>query len=87
MFKIRFFLLLFIPFLLESASISGEALAKKLHLSAGTKAMIQWERIFHSDRKKQKYKIEELSAEEQNALKEYLVSHAIDSDTPTVAGE
>jgi len=83
----KLLLLLIVPLLLDANSASGEALAKRLHLSAGTKAIIQWERVFKSKRKKQKYNIVSLSANEQNALKEYLVAHAIDSDKPTVAGE
>jgi hypothetical protein len=83
----KFFLLLAVPLLLEANTLSGEALAKRLHLSAGTKAVIQWERVFKSERKKRKYKIETLSPSEQDILKEYLISHAIDSDKPTVAGE
>jgi hypothetical protein len=87
MLKLRLLLLLLVPVLLLADNINGGILAKKLHLSAGTKAIIQWERIFTSNRKKRKYKINTLTLDEQNSLKEYLIQHAIDSDHPMVAGE
>ncbi len=61
-------------------------LAKKLHLIAGKKAIIQWERVFKSNRKMKKYGIDKLSKEEKVSLKNYLLDHAADSDHPTVAG-
>ena len=61
-------------------------LAKSLQLSAGSKAIVQWERIFASPKKMKRYKIDQLSQEEQEILKEYLIDHAIDSDKPTIAG-
>jgi ribosomal protein L32 len=72
---------------LQASDIDVEKLAKKLHLSAGTKAIIQWERVFKSKRKMKRYKIDTLSTNEKNKLKEYLIKHAIDSDKPMVAGE
>ncbi len=67
-------------------NISPQNLAKKLHLVAGKKAIIQWERIFKSKRKMKRYGIDKLSKEEQKVLKKYLLDHAADSDHPTVAG-
>ncbi|NPA28888.1 MAG: hypothetical protein GXO33_01745 [Epsilonproteobacteria bacterium] len=73
--------------LFAAAVKSGEALARMLHLSAGSKAMIQWERVFKSERKMKRYGIDRLSEEEKKRLKRYLINHAVDSDQPTVAGE
>ncbi len=84
---VKFFIPLFIPVALFASHISGEELAKKLRLSAGEKAILQWERIFKYEKKKKRYKIDQLTQEEQNALKNYLIDHAIDSDHPTIAGE
>jgi hypothetical protein len=61
--------------------------AKTLHLIPGKKAIIQWERVFKSERKMKKYGIDKLSEEERVALKKYLLDHAADSDHPTVAGD
>jgi len=69
-----------------SLHASAEDIAKKLHLVAGKKAIIQWERVFKSDRKMKKYGIDKLSEDEQKILKKYLLDHAADSDHPTVAG-
>lgn len=74
---------------LFSSLLSGSdscKIADDLNLSAASKASIQWERVFKSDYKMKKYKIDTLSKEQQERLKEYLISHAIDSDRPTVAG-
>ena len=65
---------------------SPQQIAKKLHLTPASKAIIQWERVFKSKRKLKRYKIDTLNEEQQTLLKEYLVDHAIDSDQPTVAG-
>ena len=85
--RLLVFLLLFLSLTLKANGMSVEMLAKSLHLSAGTKAIIQWERVFKSKRKMKKYKIDTLSIDEQKKLKEYLIEHAIDSDKPMVAGE
>jgi hypothetical protein len=61
--------------------------AKALHLIPGKKAIIQWERVFKSERKMKKYGINKLSTKEKEALKKYLLDHAADSDHPTVAGD
>jgi len=70
----------------EASEAQAIALAESLHLSAGSKAIVQWERIFQSPRKMKRYKIDTLSKKDQEILKEYLVDHAIDSDKPTIAG-
>ena len=68
-------------------SVSGKELAKRFNLSAGSKAILQWERIFRSERKLKRYGLDKLDAREREILKRYLIDHAIDSDHPTIAGE
>ena len=83
--KILLFLIIFIPSLhADEYNISN--IAKELNLSAGSKAIAQWERVFKSKKKMKRYKIDTLNSEDQNFLKEYLIKHAIDSDQPTIAG-
>jgi len=65
---------------------NSETLASKFNLIAGTKAVAQWERVFSSDRRMQKYKLNQLSSIELNNLKSYLINHAADSDQPIVPG-
>ena len=79
------FLFAFMP-LLQANESEVEALAKSLNLSAGSKAIVQWERVFKSEKKMKRYKINSLSNENKDSLKEYLIKHAIDSDQPTIAG-
>ncbi len=64
----------------------GKSLAKKLGISASSKASVQWNRVFKKDRKMKKYGIDTLNDDEKAALQVYLVNHAADSDTPEVAG-
>ena len=80
--------ILFITYLLcgTFAYASPALIAKELHLVAGKKAIIQWERVFKSKRKMKKYGIDKLSKTQQIELKKYLLDHAADSDHPTVAG-
>ena len=61
-------------------------LAKELNLIAGTKASSQWERIFSSDRRIKKYKLDTISLDKLENLKLYLIKHAADSDQPIVPG-
>ena len=61
-------------------------LAKKLNLYAGTKASLQWERIFSSQRRMKQYKLNTLSPELKNKLRMYLIEHAADSEQPIVPG-
>jgi len=83
-FFIYFFLLCFS--LLSASDSQTIDLAKSLNISAGSKAIVQWERVFKSKRKMKRYKIDTLSDSQREALKEYLIKHAIDSDQPTIAG-
>ena len=61
-------------------------LAQDLHLYPGTKAIVQWKRVFSSKRHLNRYKLTNLSQETRNKLKNYLVKHAIDSKQPIVPG-
>lgn len=59
---------------------------KELKLIPASKAIVQWERIFSSESRKEKYHINQLTAEEQKSLKAYLIQHAADSNQPMVPG-
>ena len=74
--------------LLSSILFANNAnkLASQLNLIAGTKAIAQWERVFSSKRRMQKYHINKLSSNQINNLKTYLIKHAADSDQPIVPG-
>jgi hypothetical protein len=63
-----------------------EKLANKLELKAGTKASVQWERIFSSPRHLQKYNLDSLSQQARDELRVYLLQHAADSEHPIVPG-
>jgi len=65
---------------------SCEKIAQSLNLYAGTKAIVQWERVFTSDRRMKKYKINTLTNDEIYNLRKYLIKHAADSDQPVVPG-
>ena len=81
------FLLLFIIILSTNIFASSiEKLAKELKLYAGTKASIQWERVFSSTRHLKKYKLDTLDVETKIRLKKYLILHSADSDQPIVPG-
>jgi hypothetical protein len=77
---------LLIVFSVNSYSLDIEDVVRDLNLSAGSKASIQWKRIFKSAKKMKRYGIYALNEVTKKELEEYLVSHAIDSDRPTVAG-
>ncbi len=61
-------------------------LAQKLNLQPGTKASIQWKRVFSSPRHMKKYQVDSLSFETRIQLENYLIKHAADSDQPIVPG-
>jgi len=84
-FIVRLLFCLFVP-LVVAQEDDVAALAKSLHLNAGSKAIMQWERVFQSKRKLKRYKLDSLSQEQRQRLKKYLINHAIDSDQPTIAG-
>lgn len=77
-----FFLLLFALY----ASASVKELASELNLFPGTKAKVQWERIFSSEQKLKKYHLHTLSLSDRELLKNYLIKYAADSDQPIVPG-
>jgi hypothetical protein len=78
-------LLFFITAVFLFAS-SGKQLAIKLHINPSSKAIKQWERVFKKERKQKKYGIDKLDEADKTALKNYLISHAADSDQPESAG-
>lgn len=63
-----------------------EEFAHDLNLIAGTKAIVQWERVFSSPRHMKRYKIDDLPQETRDKLKEYLIQHAADSEQPMIPG-
>lgn len=69
-----------------AAQIPAESLAKQLQLVPGTKASIQWKRIFKSEQRRRRYGLNTLSKEQLLALKRYLIDHAADSPKPIVPG-
>ncbi len=75
-------------FLMISSLLLGSVkeLARELKLYPGTKAKIQWKRIFSSESKLEKYGLDSLDEEEREALKNYLMLYAADSDQPIVPG-
>jgi len=82
-------LLLFI-FVISSFLYADDAqmakLTKKLDIYPGSKAIIQWNRIFSSKRHLKRYKLENLTVEQKKDLKRYLIKHAADSQQPIVPG-
>jgi len=62
-------------------------IVKELSLVPASKASVQWERIFKNERKMKKYRLNSLTEDEKENLKQYLISHAADSDLPQYAGE
>jgi len=63
-----------------------QKLAKKLDLYAGTKASIQWKRVFSSQRRLEKYGLHLLTKQERDSLQTYLINHSADSEQPIVPG-
>ncbi len=63
-----------------------EQLASDLNLHAGTKATVQWERVFSSPRHMKRYKIDYLPQDVRDKLKKYLIQYAADSEQPMIPG-
>ena len=61
-------------------------LAKRLQLVPGTKASIQWKRIFRSESRRKRYGLDTLSKQQLQLLRRYLIEHAADSPKPIVPG-
>ena len=87
-----FFLFLFYPLLIladSNNSIGNQdiaAVAKRLNLYGGERAIIQWKRIFSSKRHLKRYKLDKLPIYERLQLKTYLIKHAADSEQPIIPG-
>ncbi|MEA1918484.1 MAG: hypothetical protein U9N52_01485 [Campylobacterota bacterium] len=79
----RIVILFLLPLLL---SASEKDLALELNLFPGTKAKIQWKRIFSNEKKLQKYHLHTLSLSDRKSLENYLVKYAADSAQPIVPG-
>ena len=85
--KVLITVLIFISFSVTSIGATDiPKLAKELDLYGGMKATIQWERIFSSKKRLNKYNLSKLSESVQLALKLYLIEHAADSEQPIVPG-
>lgn len=82
--------ILMLLFLFASISFANnDAIAdvcNELKLVPASKAIVQWERVFSSEKRKSKYGIDLLSHETQELLKAYLIMHAADSSQPMVPG-
>ena len=58
----------------------------ELKLIPASKAIVQWERVFSSEKRMNRYAIHQLSPDVQQSLKAYLIKHAADSAQPMVPG-
>ena len=84
----KIFLTFIATFILVCSLSANEMskLAKELNLYPGTKATVQWKRIFTSPRHMKRYHIDTLSPNTRIQLMQYLIKHAADSDQPIVPG-
>lgn len=80
----RLFLMFLFPVLIYGQE--GRVLCQKLNLQPGTKASIQWERIFKSEARQKRLGIDKLTEREKKVLEVYLLEHAADSAHPMVPG-
>lgn len=78
--------LAFIASITNLSADSVSSIAEKMNLYAGTKASVQWERIFSSDRRLKRLGLDLLEYEKLIELKHYLIKHAADSKQPVVPG-
>ena len=82
--------ILILFFLFGSISFANNdaiaSICKELKLVPASKAIVQWERVFSSKKRKSRYGIDQLSSETQVLLKSYLIKHAADSSQPMVPG-
>jgi hypothetical protein len=85
--KIKIIVLSLFLFLSNLFATTAQELVKKLSLNPASKVIMQWERVFKSERKMKRYKIDSLTDEEKKILKKYLCDHAADSDKPKFAGD
>ncbi len=90
--KVKLLIKIFLVFLftiLSSSELRAQdiaLLAKKLNLYGGSKATVQWERVFSSKRHLIRYGLDSLDEKTRNELKLYLIQHSADSQQPTVPG-
>jgi len=80
------FTYLFLTSPLYASKASIEKIAKKFNLYPGSRAVIQWERIFSTPRHLKRYKLDTLPSIQREELKCYLINHAADSEQPIVPG-
>ena len=83
------FLVLFFLFgsiIFANSDDSIVKVCKEMKLVPASKAIVQWERVFSSEKRKKRYHIDQLSPEVQELLKAYLIQHAADSSQPMVPG-
>ena len=66
--------------------LNMQVLTQELGLVAGSKASVQWKRVFSSERRLIKYKLDKLSPTILKKLEIYLINHAADSEQPIVPG-
>lgn len=59
---------------------------KEMKIVPASKAIVQWQRVFSSEKRKEQYGFDQLPPEVQEHLKVYLVQHAADSSQPMVPG-
>jgi len=83
-----FFTFTLLTFLLNPLLFGSDMsqLSKELNLYAGSKAVIQWERVFSSQRHLKRYKLDTLPESLRHKLRNFLIEHAADSQQPIVPG-
>ncbi len=86
MVKSLLLLFLLVPIAFAYSDDSIEKVCKELKLVPASKAIVQWERVFSSEKRKKRYRIDRLSPEVQKRLEIYLIQHAADSSQPMVPG-
>lgn len=88
--ELKHFFITVTSFVLITVSLHAKEqiaqVANRLGLYAGTKATIQWERVFMSEKKMQLLGIDRLDSQTKEELKNYLKKHAADSQQPMVPG-
>jgi len=84
--KVFISLLFLLSYVYAEHSDSIADVSNELKLIPASKAVVQWERVFSSEKRKQRYHIDQLSPDVQLLLKEYLINHAADSSQPMVPG-
>jgi len=79
-------LFLLVPVAFAQSDESIEKICKELNLVPASKAIVQWKRVFSSDKRMKRYRIDQLSPEVKKSLETYLIEHAADSSQPMVPG-